>query len=154
MDNNNKNLESIDISQNYLMIDKVKNNDEITELKEHLGKLIIKQFSGVGTDNFVIKKFDGKKISFSFFKLNGIHYISINGEHILDYRKFVNIQQISKIEKEDGTSNSIQIKNSFIGNITIHNCDIDIFKKALDVMNTYMKNHRSYINDFIYLLMN
>ena len=154
MDNNNKNLESIDLSQNYLMIDKVKNNDEITELKEHLGKLIIKQFSGVGTDNFVIKKFDGKKISFSFFKLNGIHYISINGEHILDYRKFVNIQQISKIEKEDGTSNSIQIKNSFIGNITIHNCDIDIFKKALDVMNTYMKNHRSYINDFIYLLMN
>ena len=140
MDNNNKNLESIDLSQNYLMIDKVKNNDEITELKEHLGKLIIKQFSGVGTDNFVIKKFDGKKISFSFFKLNGIHYISINGEHILDYRKFVNIQQISKIEKEDGTSNSIQIKNSFIGNITIHNCDIDIFKKALDVMNTYMKN--------------
>ena len=130
MDNNNKNLESIDLSQNYLMIDKVKNNDEITELKEHLGKLIIKQFSGVGTDNFVIKKFDGKKISFSFFKLNGIHYISINGEHILDYRKFVNIQQISKIEKEDGTSNSIQIKNSFIGNITIHNCDIDIFKKA------------------------
>jgi len=154
MDNKNKNLDSIEIAQNYLMIDKVKNNDEITELKEHLGKLIIKQYSGVGTDNFVIKKFDGKKISFSFFKLNGIHYISINGEHILDYRKFVNIQKISKIEKDDGTSDSIEIRNSFIGNLVIHNCDIEIFKKALDVMNTYMKNHRTYMNDFIYLLMN
>lgn len=154
MDNKNKNLDSIEVSQNYLMIDKVKNNDEITELKEHLGKLIIKQYSGVGTDNFVIKKFDGKKISFSFFKLNGIHYISINGEHILDYRKFVNIQKISKIEKEDNTSDSIEIRNSFIGNLVIHNCDIEIFKKALDVMNTYMKNHRTYMNDFIYLLMN
>jgi hypothetical protein len=152
--NLDKNLDSIEVTQNYLMIDKVKNNDEITELKEHLGKLIIKQYSGVGTDNFVIKKFDGKKISFSFFKLNGIHYISINGEHILDYRKFVNIQKISKIEKEDGTSNSIEIRNSFIGNLVIHNCDIEIFKKALDVMNTYMKNHRTYMNDFIYLLMN
>lgn len=152
--NLDKNLDSIEIAQNYLMIDKVKNNDEITELKEHLGKLIIKQYSGIGTDNFVIKKFDGKKISFSFFKLNGIHYISINGEHILDYRKFVNIQKISKFEKDDGTSDSIEIRNSFIGNLVIHNCDIDIFKKALDVMNTYMKNHRTYMNDFIYLLMN
>jgi len=43
---NNKNLDSIEVAQNYLMIDKVKNNNEITELKEHLGKLIIKQYSG------------------------------------------------------------------------------------------------------------
>lgn len=151
----NDNLDSIEIVQNYLMIDKVKNNDGITELKEHLGKLIIKQYSGVGTDNFVIKKFDGKKINFSFFKLNGIHYISINGEHILDYRKFVHIQKISKIKKDDGVdSDSIEITNSFIGNLVIHNCDIEIFKKSLDVMNTYMKNHRTYMNDFIYLLMN
>ena len=150
----NKNLDkNLDTIESYLMIDKVKNNDEITELKEHVGKLIIKQYSGIGTDNFVIKKFDGKKISFSFFKLNGIHYISINVEHILDYRKFVNIQKISKIEKDDGTSNSIEIRNSFIGNLVIHNCDIEIFKKALDIMNTYMKNHRTYMNDFIYLLL-
>jgi len=149
-------LDSIEICQNYLMIDKIKNKrgEVCTELKEHLGKLIIKQYSGIGTDNFIIKKFDGKKINFSFFKLNGIHYININGEHILDYRKFVNIQQISKIEKEDGTSDSIEIKNSFIGNLKLHNCDLEIFKKALDVMNTYMKNHRTYMNDFIYLLMN
>lgn len=150
----NSNLDSVEITQNYLMIDQVKNNDEITELKEYLGKLIIKQYSGIGTDNFVIKKFDGKKISFSFFKINGIHYININGEHILDYRKFVNIQKISKIEKDDNTSDSIEIKNSFIGNLVIHNCDIEIFKKSLDVMNVYMKNHRTYMNDFIYLLMN
>lgn len=150
----NSNLDSVEITQNYLMIDQVKNNDEITELKEYLGKLIIKQYSGIGTDNFVIKKFDGKKISFSFFKINGIHYININGEHILDYRKFVNIQKISKIEKNDNTSDSIEIRNSFIGNLVIHNCDIEIFKKSLDVMNVYMKNHRTYMNDFIYLLMN
>lgn len=142
--------ESMDIIQHYLTIDKGKNKkgDDTMELKECDGKLIIKQYSGINTDNFVIKKFDGKKICFSFFKLNGIYYININGEHIFDYRKFVKIQQISKIE------NDIKIKNTFIGDFVIPNCDPEIFKKSLDIMNNFMKNHRSYINDIVYFFFN
>jgi hypothetical protein len=147
-----------DISYNYLVIDKYKNKkgEETTELKEHEGKLIIKQYSGINSDNFVIKKFDGKKISFSFFKLNGIHYISINGDHIIDYKRFINIQQISKIESEQSTPNlsSIKVKNGHIGDIIIHNCDPEIFQKALNVMSTYMKNKTNYVTDFMQFMFN
>lgn len=158
-------MDSIDISQNYLVIDKFKNKagDQLA-LKEHNNSMIIKQYSGIGTDNFIIKKYDGKKLSFSFFKLNGIHYININGEHIFDYKKFINIQQISNVgvsppndeELNDKQLNcsKIKIKNAFIGDFIIKDCDIEIFKKALDIMNNYMKNHKTYISDIVYYLFN
>jgi hypothetical protein len=143
-----------DISYNYLVIDKYKNKrgEDTTELKEHEGQLIIKQYSGINTDNFIIKKYDGKKISFSFFKLNGIYYININGEHIIDYKKFVNIQQISKIESDDDKISSIKVKNVYIGDIMIHNCDPEIFQKALSVMSNYMKNKSSYVSDLMHFV--
>jgi hypothetical protein len=142
-----------ELSYNYLVIDKYKNNrgEACTELKEHEGKLIIKQFSGINTDNFVIKKYDGKKISFSFFKLNGIYYVNINGEHIIDYKKFVNIQQISKVESDDEKS-SIKIRNGYIGDLVINNCDPEVFQKALNVMSNYMKNKSSYISDLMHFV--
>jgi hypothetical protein len=153
--------------ENYLLVDKIKNKrgEDTTEFKECDGRLIIKQYAGVNTDNFVIKKMDGKKLSFSFFKINGIHYININGEHIIDYRKFTNIQQISKVEEtipktsEDGQSetikiNSIKVKNGFIGDLMIHNCDPEMFQKALNIMSKYMKNKNSYYSDFIYFMFN
>jgi hypothetical protein len=143
-----------DISYNYLVIDKYKNKrgEDTTELKEHEGKLIIKQYSGINSDNFIIKKYDGKKISFSFFKLNGIYYVSINGDHIIDYKKFINIQQISKVEQEDDKISSIKVKNAYIGDIMIHNCDPEIFQKALSVMSNYMKNKSSYVSDLMHFV--
>jgi len=141
-----------DISYNYLVIDKFKNKkgEDTTELKEHEGKLIIKQYSGINSDNFIIKKYDGKKIAFSFFKINGIYYVSINGDHIIDYKKFINIQQISKIEQDD--IQSIKIRNMYIGDIIIQNCDPEIFQKALSVMANYMKNKSSYISDLLHFI--
>jgi hypothetical protein len=143
-----------DISYNYLVIDKYKNKrgEDTTELKEHEGKLIIKQYSGINSDNFIIKKYDGKKISFSFFKLNGIYYININGEHIIDYKKFISIQQISKVEHEDDKVSSIKVKNAYIGDILIHNCDPEIFQKALNVMSNYMKNKSNYVSDLMHFV--
>lgn len=143
-----------EISYNYLVIDKYKNKkgEDTTELKEHEGKLIIKQYSGINSDNFVIKKYDGKKITFSFFKLNGIYYVNINGEHIIDYKKFINIQQISKVEYEDEKMSSIKIKNAYIGDIIIHNCDPEIFQKALNVMANYMKNKSNYVSDLMHFV--
>ena len=77
----------------YLIIDTIVNQDgqSVTQLqsfennKNANKKLIIKQYSGINTDNFIISKPDGKKISFGFFLINGIHYINLNGEHIIDY---------------------------------------------------------------------
>ena len=141
----------MDHIEDYLLIDKTQNKkgENMTELKECEGKLIIKQFSGINTDNFVIKKSDGKKISFSFFKINGIYYVNINGEHIIDYRRFVNIQQISKHEESN-----VKIKNAFIGDIIINNCDVEMFSKSLSTMNKYMKHKTNYYTDFMYFMFN
>lgn len=138
-------------STDYLVIDKFKNKkgEDITEFKEHDGKLIIKQYSGINSDNFVIKKADGKKLSFSFFKINGIHYISINGDHIIDYKRFINIQQVSKVDTDE---NAIKIKNGFIGDIVLYQCDTEIFQKALNVMSVYMKNKSNYVSDFMHFM--
>jgi len=140
--------------ENYMMVDKIKNKkgEDTTEFKECEGRLIIKQYSGINTDNFIIKKVDGKRISFSFFKINGIHYININGEHIIDYKRFVNIQQISKYDTSGSDTESIKVKNGFIGDLIIHNCDPEIFKKSLDIMAKYMKYKNNYISDLMYFI--
>lgn len=142
-------LDIYDTLDQYLIVNNYDNNkgQKTTEFKEYEGKLIIKQYTGINSENFVIKKFDGKKISFSFFKLNGIYYVNINGEHVIDYRKFINIQQISKIDND-----SIKLKNLYIGEIIIHNCDPEMFYKALSTMYDYMKIKSNYISDFMYFI--
>ena len=72
------------MEKEYLIIDNhlSKNGNVTTEFKESDGKLIVKQFSGTNTDNFIIKKFNNKRLEFSVFKLNGIYYININSFHI------------------------------------------------------------------------
>lgn len=131
----------------YLVIEKYKNKkgEETTELKEHDGTLIIKQYYGINSDNFIIKKIDTikKKLCFSFFKLNGIYYVSINGEHIIDYKRFIKIEQISKVQD----TNHIKLKNSHIGEIILYNCDTDILQKALKVMDIYIKSKANYITN-------
>lgn len=140
------------------MLDKHRTNkgEDLTKFKEYEGSLIIKQYSGINSENFVIKKFDGKKLSFSFFKINRIYYVNINGEHIIDYKSFVNIKQISKIDDTDGddenSCGSIKVKNNYIGDFIVKNCDTEIFQKALSVMSEYMRNKTSYMSDIMYFI--
>ena len=145
----------------FLKVDhfKDKHGDNLTEFKEHEGKLIIKQYSGINTDNYIIKKYDKndlnktpKKISFSFCKLNGIHYININGEHMIDYKKFTNIQQISNTIVNNIPC--VKIKNGYIGDILLENCDTEIFHKSLEIMTKYIKNKSNKFFDFLYLITN
>lgn len=137
--------------EEYLLIDtfKDKRGEDTTEFQECDGRMITKQYSGINTDNFIVKKIDGKQLKFSFFKLNGIHYVDINGEHIVDYKRFVNIQQVSKVKEVDG----IKVKNHMVGDITIPNCDTEIFKKSLDVMHRHMKHKNSYWIEFLNMLL-
>jgi hypothetical protein len=122
-----------------------KNGDVTAEFKESDGKILVKHFAGVNSDNFLVKKIDGRKIEFSFFKLNGIYYVNINGHHMIDYKKFVNIQSILS----DG-DNNIKIKNVFVGEIFIPNCDLEIMKKALLIMNEWMKRKSWWFTDLVY----
>jgi hypothetical protein len=135
----------------YLLLDKSKNKrgEDTTEFKECEGHLIIKHFTGINTDNFIIKKLDGKKLCFSFFKVNGVHYVNINGEHIIDYKRFTSIQFITKL-----SDSSIKIINTFIGELILENCDTEMFQKALSIMSKHMKGKSSYFGDLMYLLFN
>jgi len=130
-----------------LIIDNhVGKNGDITEFKECDGKILIKQFSGLNTDNFIIKKFNGKRLEFSFFKLNGVYYININGCHIIDYKHFIDIQHISKDES------NVKIKNRSIGDMILIDCDVDIVHKSLTVMSDWMKSKQNTFNDFMYYI--
>jgi hypothetical protein len=141
--------------ENYTLVDRIKNKrgEDTAEFKECDGRLIIKQYSGINTDNFIIKKSDGKKLNFTFFKINGIYYININGDHIIDYRRFINIQQISKMNTAENIE-SVILKNAHVGDIIINNCDPEMFQKALSIMSRHMKNKNSYYNDIMYFMFN
>ena len=143
MQDDDKNL----ISE-FLIVDNhlSKNGDITTEFKECDGKILIKQFSGINTDNFVIKKFNGKRLEFSFFKLNGIYYVNLNGHHIIDYKKFTNILKISQ------TDQNVTVKNAYFGDIIIPDCEVDVFKRALTVMANFMKAKTSFFSDIYYFI--
>jgi len=136
----------------YLIIDTgvTSSGDTISKIRsfDDNGKIFIKQYSGVNTDNFVISKADGKKVSFSFFTTNGIYYINLNGEHIMDYNKFINIKKFSY----NTTENYLKISNNHFGDIYVHNCDVDIFKKALIEMASWMKNKTSFVSNLLYYI--
>lgn len=123
-----------------------KNGDVTTEFKECDGKILIKQFSGTNTDNFIIKKYNGKRLQFSFFKINGIYYVNINGCHIIDYKHFINIQHISNVE------DNVKIKNPYIGEIVLFNCDVDIIQRSLTVMAEWIRTKQSIMNELAYYI--
>ena len=131
----------------YLIVDNhLSENGNITEFKECDGKILIKEFSGLNSDNFIIKKYNKKKLEFSFFKINGMYYVNINGHHIIDYKRFINIQKISK------TGEDVKISNPFIGDIILYNCDVDMVYKALTIMSDWIKSRTSIFKDLMYLI--
>jgi hypothetical protein len=135
------------MEKEYLIVDThTSKNGDITEFKECDGKILIKQFSGLNTDNFVIKKFNGKRFEFSFFRLNGVYYVNINGCHIIDYKHFINIQHISKVDED------VKIKNPYIGEIRLINCDVDMVHKGLTVMSDWMKSKQNVFSELMYYM--
>jgi hypothetical protein len=139
------NLFRLIMDENFLIINNKKiDNIDITDSKEKLGDFIFKQYSGLNTENFLFRKNNGCILHISLFKLNGIYYININNEHIIDYKRFKNIQCISQVE------NNIIIKNSYIGQLKISNCDVELFKKALFILAEWMKKKSYWFTDFLY----
>ena len=132
----------------FLIVDNhTTKNGDVTEFKELDGKILIKQFSGINTDNFVLKKSNGIRLEFSFFKLNGIYYINLCGHHIIDYKKFIRIQKISQVDED------VIIKNAYFDDILIPNCDIELFRKSLVIMNKWIKSKSSIFKDILYYII-
>ena len=140
----------------YLFIDTkiTDSGDVLSEIQStydlYNTKLTIKQYYGINTDNFIISKDNGKNLKFGIFTINGIYYINLNGEHIIDYYKFIQLKKVSYNEND----NILKISNKYLEDIHIHNCDIDVFRKALSEMNAWMKNKKSFISNIIYYILN
>lgn len=119
--------------------------DETVEFTKKDGQILVKQYSGINSDNYIIKKLNTDiSLMFSIFKLNGNYYISINGDNVINYRKFKNIKQI--VQNKD----CIIIKNNFLDDIIIKNCDMDIVRRFLTIVTREMQSKNSFIKEFIY----
>ncbi len=119
--------------------------DETAEFTDIDGQLIIKQYSGINSDNYIIKKINTNlSISFSIFKLNKEYYISINGDNVINYRKFKNIKHIFQLK------DCVVIKNNFLDDVIIRNCDMDIVKRFLSIITGKMKSKGNFIKEFIF----
>jgi hypothetical protein len=137
------------MDESYLVIDthRTKKGDILSECKETDGKLTVQHFSGINCDNYIVKKINGKKLHYSFFKMNGIYYVTLNGEHIVDYKKFCDgLLHVWN----DGTN--VVINNIFFGQITLLHCDTDIIYKSLQLMKEWMKGKYSLIGTIMYYI--
>jgi len=148
------------MEEQFLVINTHRSNkgEDITEFKETDGKLVVKHFLGLNTDNYVLKKSDGKNLSFSFFKINGIYYINLNGCHIIDYKKFISgIKQISDESETDkevkNTFNNVVLKHAYFGQIKLRNCDVEMCYKAITLMKESMKGKITFWKNVYYYLM-
>lgn len=122
----------------------INNIYELTDTDDN--KIIIKHYSGINTDNYEIKRVNDNemKLWFTFSKINNIIYVIINNEHMIEYKKFIRIEQISAINEYD---TKIRIRD--IGDIKLKNCTSDMVKKALEIMEGYYSKRRSYIRDLM-----
>jgi len=133
------------MDKSFLIVNNTNGNITTEKTYTEAG-ISITQFSGTNTDNFILRKQNGKHIEFSFFKLNGIYYVNFNGYHIVDYRKFVKIQQITK----DG--NNVIIKIFDMQEIQLSNCDVELVHKAIKLMAEWMKGRSSFLSELLYIL--
>lgn len=136
------------MENDFLIVDNhiLKNGDITTEFRECDGTILVRHFSGVNSENFLIKKADGKCMGFAFIKINGVQYVNLNGHHMIDYRKFIHIQSVSN------EGENVRMKNFFIGDVLLLNCDVEIFQKALEIMARWMKNNVKWLNDIVYYI--
>ena len=49
---------------------------------------------------------------------------------------------------------NVSIKNSFIGEFILLDCDVDMIYKALTVMSDWIKTKKSIFNDLVYYIFN
>ena len=97
-------------------------------------------------DKFTIVKAE-KKLEFAFFKANGVYFVNINNDHIIDYKQFCRVKSLK--QSSNGSDVVLCIGAS---NMAIKNCDVQMVQKALIVMSDFMKTKSSLYKDLMYIL--
>lgn len=133
----------------YLKVDVDQKGEVTTETKESDGKIIVKHCSGINSENFLVqKRGTSKKLEFCMIKLNTLYYIILNGNHMMDYRKFTKIQSVENV------GDDVKLKTLYFGDIILKNCDVDIITKTLYILSEWVKKKSRWYHEILYFLFN
>jgi hypothetical protein len=108
--------------------------------------ILIRHTSGINCENYIIAHQTNGQVRFSIFKIDGVWFISINGEHVIDYKKFADITSISMC------MNGVVLENYHVGKIHIDNANIDLVKRMLLVMQETLAPYITRFYSFRYYL--
>jgi hypothetical protein len=133
----------MDNERDYIIIE---NRDNTTGLFEFDNNIVIKHFFGVQSENFILMR-GSKRLKFSIIKLNGSFYINLNGEHIIEYTKFISISYLNNID------NNVKIKSKYFGELIIENCDIHLVTKSIEIITRELKNRYKWYKELFFFLI-
>lgn len=120
--------------QEYLIVNQYVTKDGDTKLEygNYDGKILFRQTIGLNSDVYILNNHN-YELKFSISKINNVYYININGQHLIDYKKFT-IETIT----DSILTGSVKITGIF-GEIIIENCDTILFKKMLKIIDEILK---------------
>ncbi len=104
----------------------------------------VKQYKCYNSNVLVLTK-NNLKVKFNYYKLNGIVFININGDHLFDFKTLLLIDMLENIKEEDKTN--LSIKHSRLGEIKIKNCNVEIFEKGLCIINEWIEKNKNFFKD-------
>lgn len=113
-------------------------------------EISVKHTNNGTADKFVVST-SSKKLELTFFKANGIYFVNINNAHIIDYKQFAKVKNITQMHNGKDITLSIG-SGSASASLLIKDCDVEMIQKALIVMSEFMKTKSSLYKDLIYIL--
>lgn len=128
-----------DNDNDYIIIDPPKD-------VENKSGIYIKEYPGAGGSTNIKLSRAGQQIHFNWYRLHGMYFVNINGEHIFDFNRLCLIDHISNV------GNDCVIQNSDLGEIMIPNCSVKLFEKALFFVEQRIKKKRNLIKDIFSFL--
>lgn len=113
-------------------------------------EISVKHTKNGSVDKFIVNT-SSKTLQFTFFKANGIYFVNINNVHIIDYKQFAKVKNITQVNNGKDITLSIGSTSASVS-LLIKDCDVEMIQKALIVMSEFMKTKSSLYKDLVYIL--
>jgi hypothetical protein len=118
----------------YLYINKADGvcSDSI-EIIEMGDNILLRHTTGVNSENYILAQQNGLQVKFSVVDIEGMYYVSINNEHVLDYKKFMLFECVKNIGRDT------VIEYVYTDDIVIKNCNVFLIHKMIDILQDNLK---------------